>query len=669
MPYGSRKKKGLLDPDPTKWDRATKERVAALALAEEALDRSRGLESRGWRAWYGEIFGAEFITNLASHHVEAIEWHWNSMVLKRAGMDLAKNAYLAIWPRGHRKSNIIRAIVVCDACIMGEGYALYVSGTKNKVRGHAISIETLISSPQVAAYYPKVASVKRGMLGAQKSWTADLMYAESGYAFHFISLTEGVAGANLDNVRPTLIVLDDIDDRQDSPIISENNFKVLTRSVLPTGQRNTIFFGAQNYISRHGSIYRIHTDKVHVLANRIFTEPIPAVRNMVTEARTIDGIIHDVIVAGTPTWDYYDIPRAQAEIDTIGIEAFNAECQHDVDADKSGAILPEWDEDVHIITWSEFARMFGVHDIPRHWRKYCGWDWGSTEGHACAVSWLTLSAQNSPLPNTFFFYKLMTFPVDVIAGTVARRILNYVLEEHQRDPRRYIELSLLERATSDPGDVLAQRARNQVIEAIGERDDFAMFHASHEAKAVRDICRIIYGLSFHACNPKRDGGIEQLRQYLRVDDQQPHPFRPGSNGRARFYMIVDDEQRLTPKDDLGMKLAREQFPEWRWRPTTLTSKGYMDQRPLKQYDDVGNSIMMLTTHFSLMSTPLTASEQLEAAMPPHLRYAYLRANSPFELGLTPEQELAHLQAVKYARRQVGDDPIERFTEYGERVVK
>jgi hypothetical protein len=162
------------------------------------------------------------------------------------------------------------------------------------------------------------------------------------------------------------------------------------------------------------------------------------------------------------------------------------------------------------------------------------------------------------------------------------------------------------------------------------------------------------------CNPKRDGGIEQMRHYMRCDYLVDHPFRVGHKGLSRFYLLVtDDEQRTRPRDDDGMKLVRSQFSEWRRRPAQLTAKGFMDERPMKLDDDAGNAAMMVFTHFRLHATPLNTTETFQAAMPAGMRYEQLLANSPFEHGLTPEQEIAHLLAKAHARRTVGSQ-VERF---------
>lgn len=672
MPKDKRK----LSVDPLRWSREQKLQLLARIEAEEAATSCRELEAGGWRGWYAEIFGQDFVDVLAPHHIEAIEWHWFSTMLKRGGATLTEDAYFAIWSRGHMKSTIARYIAVADAALcQGIGsYCLYVSGTKGKVRGHAISIETLLSTPKLLEYYPGLGEVKRGLAGQSKGWTADFIYTKSGAVFHFISLDEGVAGANIDSVRPTLIIPDDVDDREDSPLISENRLRVLTRAVLLTKQKNTLFFWAQNLISRHSVLYHIYTGKVHVLTSRKPTKPIPAFLNFKTEQRTVNGIICDIIIGGEPTWAYYDREVAQETINAAGLPSFLVECQHDVESDKSEQIIPEFDEAVHIITWEEFNAVYGLapdnRDVPGHWRRYVGHDWGSTgqeAGHACVVGYIAVAGQNGPHPSTAFFYNLSSFPRSTLAGQVARSVLNFVLADVQSDPHTYIELGLLDRGVNDPGDVLAVRARAKVVEALATREQWCMWHMSHEAKAVRDIYRIVYGLNFQACNPKRDGGVAQLRHYFRTDYSQPHPFRVGEPGLSRMYLIVEnEEERKRPTGDSGMKLAREQLPEWRWRPDTLTAKGFLDERPLKINDDVGNMLMMIFTHFRLSATPLTSTEQFEAAMPKHLRYSELLANSPFERGLTPDQELSHLMARVHARKKVGSS-IERYNEFGERI--
>lgn len=590
----ARKKRQVAD-NPLKWSRDDKLKLLRQYEAEEAAERAVELESKGWRVWYATIFGEGFVSNLAPHHEQALEWHWQTVLAKRAGLIPTPNSYFAVLPRGHRKSDLIRHIVVADACLLRKGYCLYVSSSRGKVHEHALSIEALIHSDGVAAYYPQLAKVDKTLTGQQRSWTADRMISEIGYTWHFVGLKEGIAGANVDGVRPSIVVLDDCDEREDSPMISEQRLKVLTRAVLATRQRNTVYFSAQNYISRHGIIYQIHTGKVPALSNRVHTEPIPAFYDLVTERRIIDGQPRDIIISGTPSWPYYDIDAGQKEIDDIGLAAFLVEMQHDVEGDKAGNVLPDYDEAVHVITWGAFNAVYNLppenRDVPRHWRKFCGYDHGASEGHETAVSWLGVAGANGPLSGTIFFYKLMSAKVGDLSGAMAHRILDYVLAPLQADPATHMELGLLDRATADMSDVMASDIRRRITQFLVSRQDFAMFHASHEQKALRDVLRMIYALPFQQCNPKSAGGIEQWKHYMKPDFNEPHPFKPERQGLCKFYMIVDDDQEGTPRDDAGLAMARREIPEWRWRQQILTISGLMDERPAKQYDNVANCLV------------------------------------------------------------------------------
>lgn len=619
---------------------ATK-RKRAVAVARTRLNFIRArknaaeLEAKGWRAWYAEMFGREFVASLAGHHIQAIEWHWKALTAKLRGDYFRYDTYIAVWSRGHMKSTIARRIAVADACLSTRagkgGYCLYVSGTKDKVRGHALSLESLITSRKICRYYPALGVVKKSAANQSKGWTKNFIYTDAGYVFHFASLDEGIAGANVDNIRPTLIVPDDIDDRKSSPAVAEARYQVFTREVLPTKQAGTLFFLAQNLINRFSVTYRIFKGRVRILANRFPTKPIPAIRNLQTEPRTVDGIVKDVVQSGEPTWKEYSLARAQSDIDTYGLEAFMAENQHDVEQQKSGLILPEWDEKVHVITWSEFAKVYGGHrTIPHRWTKYVGHDWGNT--HPCVVSCVATAAQGDPLPGTHFLYAGLTFPQNTQSDDVALAIIERLAPQIDTQPVRNISPDVIARfmAGGVTGLLNAPRelARMTLSDQVAQwaaAGNFSMWHMSHEQKTIRDNYIINYGLPFSACNPGASGGVEQIRSYLRVDYGQPHPFRPGQRGLAGFYFIVDDDQTVDAdgnslaKDDRGLKLWRDQFPEWIWRDPTLTETGLTADKPVKVADDAANSLMMIFAHFALNAAAMTHEQKLEAGISPRLR--------------------------------------------------
>ena len=615
--------------------------------------------------WWSAIFGADLVEALASHHQEAIAWHWECCEALRRGERPPYDTFIAAWSRGHMKSTLARRIAVADACLNGGGYCLYVSGTKDKVRGHALSIESLITLPSVKKFYPALATVKKGEQGQSKGWQRNFIYTSIGYVFHFVSLQEGVAGANVDNVRPTLIIPDDIDDRKNSPAVAEQRYQVFTREVIPTKQETTLFFLAQNVINRWSIMYRIMRQKVRVLTNRKPTKVVPAIRDLKTETRTIDGIVKDVIVSGEPTWPAYGLARAQQDIDAMTLEAFLAECQHEVDQAKSGLVLSHWDERVHVITWSQFSKVYRTQSIPRHWTRYVGHDWGNV--HPNVTSIIGISPENSRLPGLHFLYLGLTAKQNALVDDVALALIERLWPDIDLAPIRNLDPEVLASWSRDsitdilnaPREIAASSIKKSV-QAHLRRENWRSWCASHEQASNRHIYARSYGLPYSACNPRADGGVKELQRRLKVDYSQDHPFKPGEKGLAGFYCIVDDDQYYRiedndlvseARDDQGLKLWREQFPEWVWRDLALTDLGLQPEKPVKVNDDAGNSLMMIYVH-NPRPQPLTTEEKVEAAIPEKLRVDNLREASPNGVGLTAEQELAHVLARARAKKQV-----------------
>ena len=52
--------------------------VAPGAVVRPTHLRLQHLIARGWRDAYAEWFGEAFVDALAKHHIEAVQWHWDS---------------------------------------------------------------------------------------------------------------------------------------------------------------------------------------------------------------------------------------------------------------------------------------------------------------------------------------------------------------------------------------------------------------------------------------------------------------------------------------------------------------------------------------------------------------------------------------------------------------
>lgn len=589
-----------------------------------SLTEGELLLAQGWQPFLQRV--APQIANPAFFHREYWEWYWQALRAKQAGRPFPNgNTLFAVWSRAFGKSANSWFAPILEAAMLGEGYCLYVSGGQSQANKHLSSIEGILLSDAVKREIPGLSSPQKGISGQTKQWKQEFIRTQSGYILHAVGLDVGVRGTNISFQRPSLIVLDDIDDLEDTPAQAQRKLDILTRSIIPTAAANkAIIICAQNLIHEFGVINQIITGRVTALSSRKVSGPYPAIRNLETESKFIDGVRRDIIVHGEPTWpDVVGIPECQQFIDNSGLKAFLAEYQHDLEGSREGLVVPEFNDELHVITWSEFENKYGHRWIPAHWQKQFGGDWGSTgiEKHACVNSWITMSAADSPLPGVMFLYGGQTFGESPIVDDVAKSIINFVAPETLTGPK------------------------DQIGERFGRwlqlRRDYSTWHYSHEAKAVRDVMRVIYRIPVQACNPKRAGGVEQMRHYLKLDMNEPHPFRKETMGRAMFYWIVDDEQKLEPKNDRGLKLWREQFPRWRMKPTHLTDAGWQAEKPVKAFDDTGNSLMMLTAHWSLTPAPLSKEQQFEARMPEHLRYDNLLKG---RTGLTPEEELSYVMA-------------------------
>lgn len=637
------------------------------ASRDAAIAQAATLEAQGYRAWYATIFGQPFVDAWADYHEEAIRWHWETRRKLLRGellSDADYTAYLAIWSRGFLKTTIARRVAVCDAALSASagvpGYCLYVGGTDDKKDDHATSLGSLLERKKLLQYYPQLGQIQKTARGHSKGDQRDFKYLSSGYVFRFVSLDAGLAGGNIElgdadeGTRPTLIIPDDVDERGASAEKYSKRAVRFTTELLPMRQRNTLVFGAQNLIQRNTIFHQIHTGKIAALGRRFPTRAIPACTDLNYEVRTESGIAKAYLIDCVPTWPAAGKEKIQELLFELGPEAFLLECQHEVEARKTGLVLNQYNSRKHVISWSQFESVYGTRYFPQHWSKYVGHDWGNV--HANVTSVIAVAAENSKLPGLRFLTGFTAAPQATV-DEVALQFVERYLPGINTAPVRSVPASRYEAWAADghfsqllnaPREIARKELRPLVAQAL-RAQRFVSFGMSHEQKSNCEVYGASYGLPYQQINPGATGGISDLNRDFTLDLNAPDPFRPGETGLATLYLVVDDDQLESPIDDYGLKLWREQFLDWSWRETKETPTGLSDDKPAKVFDDAGNSLMMLYVHSqNLKPVPLTLEERIENAIPIPLREDTLRAQN--DGILSPADQLtAEYNRKKHAR--------------------
>lgn len=317
------------------------------------------------------FFFPQFVTvGFAPHHVEFWDHLWS------IHPDEFRRAFLAIWPRGGAKSTSVELGVVALGARRRRSYVLYASGTQDQADKHVATIKTLIESSRIGKLYPEFGTPAVGKFGDPKGWRRNRLTTASGFIIDAIGLDSASRGIKADEKRPDTIVLDDLDDGTDSPKVTETKIARLTRTILPTGTKNTVVFGAQNVVIPNGIFGRlagVSEQPADFLTTAIVSGPIPAVRDLVLEQLEPDerGRPRWVVAGGEPVWAGQGLVECQHEIDTYGKTAFLIECQHETQL-RSGGVFRAWDWMADKIVDEPFPEGPTI-------RRIRGWDTAGTE--------------------------------------------------------------------------------------------------------------------------------------------------------------------------------------------------------------------------------------------------------------------------------------------------
>lgn len=207
-------------------------------------------------------------------------------------------------------------------------YVWYIGGTQEQADKHVESIAEKLESPSVEKHYPDLARRHLGKYGASKGWRRERLWTASGFTLDALGLDTGSRGSKVDDRRPDLMILDDVDSKHDGPRAVKKKIDTITTDILPAGSTDCAVMFIQNIIHPGSIAAMLANGTADFLLDRIISGPFPAIDNL-TYRQQEDGQF--IITGGTATWAGQPLPVCQYQINTWGLSAFLKEAQHRVE--------------------------------------------------------------------------------------------------------------------------------------------------------------------------------------------------------------------------------------------------------------------------------------------------------------------------------------------------
>jgi hypothetical protein len=166
----------------------------------------------------------------------------------------------------------------------------------------------MLESKTISEAYPELGEKLVGKFGNSKGWRRNRLRTASGFTLDAVGLDTASRGGKLEDQRPDFIVVDDIDDSEDSPKVTRKLIRIITKGLLPAGSDDLAILAIQNLIHPNGVFARLVNGQADYLRRRQLSGPIPALAGFAYEQNE-DGTY--AITSGNPTWSGFDVDRCE----------------------------------------------------------------------------------------------------------------------------------------------------------------------------------------------------------------------------------------------------------------------------------------------------------------------------------------------------------------------
>lgn len=301
-----------------------------------------------------------------------------------------------------------------------------------------------------------------------------------------------------------------------------------------------------------------------------------------------------------PHLDAAEYEKSLAELDAVSRAQLR---RGDWKIRHKGDIYWMWDEQYHVVSWSQFARVYGIRAIPDHWLLSVSQDQGTSEAHIGATAWFANVPENERYPDTVFMYRAMT-SIEEAPSDVAMRMVRLMGGSLPSEPRYY--------SPENP------EVSPDGLGGSGEMGRVQQWLSSHEAKSEKLEYRKV-GLPFKVWKAGPNIGIAQMRNRLSVIERHlPNPFNPSLMGRPRFLLVVADEEFAHPKTDRGMARVRAEFAAYHYRKLKSGEPTASDE-PDAQFNDFMDAIREAAFSAFPAVAELTEAEKRNKRLAPELQ--------------------------------------------------
>jgi phage terminase large subunit-like protein len=336
-----------------------------LKAADDLHPDANGFELRGhgpilgsdlpWPIWCRAKFAHVTVYPFADFHERM--WEWGEGLIP----GVRPQPHIEILGRGLGKSTTAELICARAGSKLSRRFVLYVCGSQEQADEHVASIASLFETMGVERAV--------GKYGHSKGWRRNQLRTANGFNVAAYGLDAGIRGVKIDQYRPDLIILDDLDNGEDSLKTIEKKVRAVTKKILPTGSADCAILGVQNAIHEDSIFSQLSDGRADFLHDRYVSPMEPAVRGLAYEiVPNPDGRNRYKITAGEASWAGKPLSVCEQEINDFGLRAFLEECQHDV-AGVGG----------YVFNTSMF-RYCTLAELPNMVSVCLAWDLAATEG-------------------------------------------------------------------------------------------------------------------------------------------------------------------------------------------------------------------------------------------------------------------------------------------------